>query len=98
MPIVALGLVLAHGFGHAQSTLRLFLGYLTLTAFALAIPRAIRLGQTLRIGELKVSGALVERSDAPRRFWTWVTYEALFIAVNVAAVVVLASVTVHSWA
>lgn len=96
LPLVALGLVLAYGFGHVQGTLRIFLAYLTLTVFALAIPRAIRLGQTLRVGELKVSGVVVERSDAPVRFWTWVTYEGLYFAVNVAAAAFLASMTLSS--
>ena len=96
MPLLALGLVLAYGFGHLHGALRLFLGYLALAVFALAVPRAIRLGETLRIGELKVSGVVVERSEAPQRFWTWVTWEGLFLAIYLAVAVFLASVSLRS--
>ena len=95
IPFVALVLVLAYGVGHLRAAPRLFLGFLTCTVFAGALPRAIRLGQTFRIGSLKVSGATVQRREAPRRFWAWVVVEAFFVAVNLAIVVLVAWVTLH---
>lgn len=95
IPLVALVLVLAYGLGHLPGTPRLFLGFLTLTAFLLALPRSIRLGQTLRVGELKVIGVLVERAEEPRRFWIWVAIEAIFVTFNLVAALVLAWATFH---
>ena len=95
IPFVALVLVIAYGVGHVHVAPRLFLGFLTLTVFAGALPRAIRLGQTLRVGSLKVGGATIQRSIEPRGFWTWVAVSASFVAVNMAIVVLFAWVTLH---
>ncbi len=96
IPLVALVLVLAYGFGHFQGAARLFLAFLTLTAFASALPGAIRLGQTLRLGSLKVSGAIVRRSEEPLRFWSWVGIMTLFGVIHIAGAIFLAWVTLHS--
>jgi hypothetical protein len=93
IPVVALALVLAYGFGHVHGTPRLFLGFMAVTALAGTLPRAIRIGQTLRVGKLRVSGAIVQRLEAPRRFWTWVAVEAFFFLLNIATAIFLAWVT-----
>jgi hypothetical protein len=98
IPFVALALVLAYGVGHVHGTPRLFLAFMALTALALAVPRAMRLGQTLRVGKLTASGAVVQRSEAPGRFWFWVVVEAFFgVAFNIATAIFLAWVTLQ-WA
>ena len=83
IPLVALALVLAYGFGHVHGAVRLFFGFMALVALAGALPEAMRLSQTLRIGTLKVSGAVVQRLEAPRRFWTWVAFAAFFVILKV---------------
>jgi hypothetical protein len=80
MPFVALALVLVYGLGHVHGTLRLFVGYVTLMVLAGALPPAMRLAHTLRVGSLRVRGAIVQRLDAPRRFWTWVAFEGFCVA------------------
>lgn len=77
IPFVALALVLAYAFGHVHGALRLFFGYTAVTCAAMALARAMRLGQMLRVGKLKIGGTIVQRLEAPRRFWTWVALEGL---------------------
>ncbi len=88
-PIVALVLVLAYGLGHVRGTPRLFLGFVALVAVASGVPKGMRLSETLRVGKLTVSGTSVLRQEEPRRFWTWVAIEALFVALNAATAIFL---------
>jgi hypothetical protein len=85
VPFVALALVLAYGIGHLHGGLRIFLGYIAVTALVGVLPGALRLRQTLRIGELKVSGVVVRRAKDPRRFWTWTAVTSLSTAGLLAA-------------
>ena len=95
IPFVALALVLASSLGHVRGTPRVFFGFLTLVAFGGALSRAIMLGQTLRIGRLKVSGKIVQRQEAPRRFWTWVAITALPPVFYISLVMVFAWATLN---
>ncbi len=89
-PFVALVLVLAYGLGHLSIAPNLFLGFLACMMFAGALPGAIRLRQTLRIGSLKAFGATVRRLETPLRFWAWVLVFALLAAANLAVAIVFA--------
>jgi hypothetical protein len=96
MPFVALALVLAYGFGHVHGGLRIFSGFMAVTGAGIAVHLACGVVLTLRLGRLKVSGAVVRRSEAPRRFWTWTAVEAVRAAIYVAMAVFFASVALQA--